>query len=331
MVIGGESMSKNYIERLDPEVAEPIKKSLNQSGTGMDFSNPSEARVLSDKMSAALVSQRTEVKGVVSTDRKIPGFPGAPELTARVYQTEKRVGLRPGFLWIHGGGYVVGDVELDDPLCRQLTLAGECVVVSVNYRLAPEHPYPIPLEDCYVALKWMAAQDELQIDRSRICVGGASAGGGLSAALALLARDRGEIKLAWQLLLYPMIDDRNTELPSETVPDTLVWTRKNNYYGWRSYLGREPGGKDVEPYASPARAENLEGVAPAFIGTGDLDLFTEESLNYAAKLVAAGVPTEVHVYPGVPHGFDGILAPQAEISKKFRNDILWAFKRICNG
>ena len=324
-------MSKNYIERLDPEVAEVVKKSMNQSGPGMDLSKPSEARVLSDKMSAALVSQRAEVKGVITEDRKIPGLPGSPELTVRVYQMEKKAGLRPGFLWIHGGGYVVGDLELDDPLCRQLTLAGECVVVSVNYRLAPEHPYPIPLEDCYVALKWMAAQDELQIDQFRICVGGASAGGGLSAALALLARDRGEIKLAWQLLLYPMIDDRNTELPSETVPNTLVWTRESNYWGWRAYLGHDPGTKDVESYASPARVENLEGVAPAFIGTGDLDLFAEESFYYAAKLVAAGVPTEVHVYPGVPHGFDGILAPQAEISKKFRNDTLWAFKRICKG
>jgi triacylglycerol lipase len=147
--------------------------------------------------------------------------------------------------------------------------------------------------------------------------------------LALLARDRGEIKLAWQLLLYPMIDDRNTELPSETVPNTLVWTRESNYYGWRAYLGHEPGTKDVEPYAVPARADNLEGVAPAFIGTGDLDLFAQESLYYAAKLVAAGVPTELHLYPGVPHGFDGILAPQAEISKKFRHDTLWAFKRVC--
>jgi acetyl esterase/lipase len=324
-------VSKNYIERLDPEVAETLKKSMNQSGPGMDLSNPSEARVLSDKMSASLVSQRTEVKGVVAKDVNIPGPPGAPELTVRIYQTENKAGITPGFLWVHGGGYVVGDFELDDPICRQLTLAGECVVVSVNYRRAPEHPYPIPLEDCYSTLKWMAAQDELQIDRSRICVGGASAGGGLSAALALLARDRGEIKLAWQLLLYPMIDDRNTELPSETVPNTLVWTRESNYYGWHAYLGHEPGTKDVEPYAAPARAENLEGVAPAFIGTGDLDLFTEESLYYAAKLVAAGVPTEVHVYPGVPHGFDGILAPQAEVSKKFRHDTLWAFKRICQG
>ena len=242
------------------------------------------------------------------------------------------MGLRPGFLWIHGGGYVVGDVELDDLLCRQLALAGETVVTSVNYRLAPEYPYPVPLEDCYVTLKWMMAQaNELQIDRSRICIGGASAGGGLAAGLALLARDRAEIELAWQLLLYPMIDDRNTELPSETLSETLIWTRKNNRAGWQAYLGHEPGSKNVEPYAAAARADNLEGLPPAFLGTGDLDLFAEDSLNYAQKLVAAGVPTEVHMYSGAPHAFDGIVAPEADISQKFRNDILWAFRRICNG
>jgi len=323
-------MSRNYVERLDPELAEPIRKSLGQSG--MDLSNPSEARILSDRMSAAMVNQRTEFKGVISKDRKIPGIPGAPELDIRIYEAEKRVGLTPVLLWIHGGGYVVGDMELDDLLCRQLALKGECVVTQVNYRLAPEYPYPVPLEDCYVTLKWLVTRaDELHLDRSRICVGGASAGGGLAAGLALLARDRGEIKLAWQLLLYPMMDDRNTELPSETLPETLIWTRNNNHYGWRAYLGHEPGSKDVEPYAAAARADNLEGLPPAFIGTGDLDLFAEESLEYAKKLVVAGVPTEVHMYPGAPHAFDGIVAPQADISQKFRNDILWAFSRICNG
>ena len=321
-------MSRDYIERLDPELEGPIKSMLNQPG--IDLANPSAARILSDEMSALMVKQRTEFKGVISKDLKIPGQPGAPELALRIYEAEKRVGLTPVLLWIHGGGYVVGDMELDDLLCRQLALAGESAVASVNYRLAPEHPYPVPLEDCYTTLKWLVAEaDELQIDSSRICVGGASAGGGLAAGLALLARDRAEINLAWQLLLYPMIDDRNTQLPSEDFPETLMWTRKMNYAGWRAYLGHEPGTRDVEPYASPARADDLEGLAPAFIGTGDLDLFAEEGLIYGRRLVAAGVPTEVHVYPGAPHAFDGIVAPEAEISKKFRNDILWAFKRIC--
>jgi acetyl esterase/lipase len=140
-------MSKNYIDRLDPELAEPVKKSLGRAG--MDLSDPPAARVLSDNMSATLASQRTDIKGVVSLDRKIPGLPGEPELAIRFYEAEKRVGSTPVLLWIHGGGYVVGDVELDDLLCQQLALEGECVVTQVNYRLAPEHPYPVPLEDCY--------------------------------------------------------------------------------------------------------------------------------------------------------------------------------------
>jgi acetyl esterase/lipase len=323
-------MRRSYVERLDPEVADVVKASLGHEG--MDLSDPAAARAMSARMSAALVARRIELEGVVAEDRAIPNLPGQPDLGVRLYRAENITDPAPAFLWIHGGGYVVGDVELDDALCRQLALAGRCVVAAVNYRLAPEHPYPVPLEDCYQTLKWLAAQgDTLRIDPSCLCVGGASAGGGLSAGLALLVRDRAEIRLAWQLLLYPMIDDRNTRLPGETVPDTLVWKRADNYYGWRAYLGREPGTGDADPCAVPARATDLEGLAPAFIGTGDLDLFAEESLEFARKLIAAGVPTEVHVYPGVPHGFDGILAPEAEISKKFRNDVLWAFKRIVNG
>ena len=182
-------MSRNYIERLDRELEEPMKKMLG--GPEMDLGNIPDARMRSDQMSALMVKQRKEFKGVISKDRKIPGSPGAPELAIRIYQAEKKVGVTPVLLWMHGGGYVVGDMELDDLLCRQLALAGQSSVASVNYRLAPEHPYPIPLEDCYTTLKWLAAQaDELQIDSSRICVGGASAGGGLAAGLALLARDR---------------------------------------------------------------------------------------------------------------------------------------------
>jgi acetyl esterase/lipase len=323
-------MGSNYMDRLDRELEEPMKRMLG--GPEMDLGNVPDARMRSDQMSALMVKERKAFEGVISQDRKIPGPPEAPELELRIYQAERKVGVTPVLLWIHGGGYVVGDMELDDLLCRQLALAGQSSVAAVNYRRAPEHPYPIPLEDCYAALEWLVAQaDELQIDSSRICAGGASAGGGLAAGLALLARDRAEIDLAWQVLLYPMIDDRNTQLPSEDFPETLMWTRKMNYAGWRAYLGHEPGTRDVEPYAVPARADNLEGLAPAFIGTGDLDLFAEESLLYARKLVAAGVPTELHMYPGAPHAFDGIVAPEAEISKKFRNDILWAYKRICNG
>jgi triacylglycerol lipase len=197
--------------------------------------------------------------------------------------------------------------------------------VSVDYRLAPEHPFPAPLEDCYAGLAWTAAHaDELGIDRERIVIVGQSAGGGLAAGLALLVRDRAEIPLCYQLLIYPMIDDRNTSTSSQLV--TKVWTREANLLGWRCYLGHEPGVGDVSPYAAAARAEDLRGLAPAFIGVGTLDVFRDENIEYAQRLLAAGVPTELHVYPGAPHGFEG-LAPQAAVSQQFLRDITDALRR----
>jgi len=234
----------------------------------------------------------------------------------------------PALLWIHGGGYVLGSVERDDLLAKHLARVGQCVVASVEYRLAPEHPFPAPVEDCYAALKWLSAQSaELGVHTSRIAIGGASAGGGLAAGLALLTRDRAEVEVAFQLLIYPMIDDRNIAPASETVPDTFVWTRENNRMGWRAYLGREPGGADVSPYAAAARATDLTGLPPAYIPVGDLDLFLDENITYAQRLLAASVPTELHVYPGAFHGFNGFV-PSAEISRRFNADRDTALKRM---
>jgi triacylglycerol lipase len=214
---------------------------------------------------------------------------------------------------------------MSDARCVQTAETLDCVVVSVDYRLAPESPFPAPVEDCYAGLAWTAAHaDELGIDRERIVVVGQSAGGGLAAALALLVRDRAEIPLCYQLLIYPMIDDRNTTTSSQLV--TKVWTREANLLGWRCYLGHEPGVGEVSPYAAAARAEDLRGLAPTFIGVGTLDVFRDENIDYAQRLLAAGVPTELHVYPGAPHGFEG-LAPQAAVSQQFLRDIADALRR----
>jgi acetyl esterase/lipase len=192
----------------------------------------------------------------------------------------------------------------------------QCVVVSVEYRLAPEHPFPAPVEDCYAALKWLSTySSELGVEKTRIAIGGASAGGGLAAGLALLARDRAEVAVTFQLLIYPMIDDRNVAPASESTPDTLVWSRENNLIGWRSYLGQEPGGEDVSPYAAASRAADLSGLPRAYIVVGELDLFLNENVEYAQRLLEAGVPTELHVYPGVYHGFEG-LAADADVSQR---------------
>ena len=215
----------------------------------------------------------------------------------------------PALLWIHGGGYVIGTAQQDDVLCRRFSARLGITVASVDYRLAPEHPYPAPLEDCYQALAWLAGLP--MVDRERVAIGGASAGGGLAAALALLARDRGEITPAFQLLAYPMLDDRSSESAAD--PNYRLWSPRSNQFGWTAYLG------DADPQvAVPARREDLSGLAPAWIGVGTHDLFHDEDLAYAERLKSAGVPCQVEIVPGAFHGFD-LFVPKAQVSRGFFN------------
>lgn len=220
-------------------------------------------------------------------------------------------GRGPALLWIHGGGYVIGDAAQDDVLCRRFARELGATVASVNYRLAPEYPYPVPVEDCYSALHWLTQLPS--VDPARVAIGGASAGGGLAAALALLTRDRGEIELAAQLLVYPMIDDRTVHRKGLDHPGHRLWNQSSNRFGWRAYLG------DADPNeAVPARRDDLAGLPPAWIGVGTLDLFHDEDLAYAERLRVAGVQCEVMVVDGAFHGFDGI-APKADVSQSFFN------------
>lgn len=218
-------------------------------------------------------------------------------------------GPGPALLWIHGGGYVIGDAAQDDVLCRRFAQELGATVASVNYRLAPEHPYPVPVEDCYAALSWLSALPS--VDPARVAIAGASAGGGLAAALALLTRDRGEIAVAAQVLVYPMLDDRTSQRKDLDHPGHRLWNQSSNRFGWRAYLGDADPGEAV-----PARRDDLAGLPPAWIGVGTLDLFHDEDLAYAERLRAAGVPCEVMVVDGAFHGFDGI-APKASVSQKF--------------
>jgi len=216
----------------------------------------------------------------------------------------------PALVWIHGGGYVLGSAQQDDALCRRFSRALGITVASVEYRLAPEHPYPAPLEDCYSALTWLAGLPV--VDPDRVAIGGASAGGGLAAALALLARDRGDIAPAFQLLVYPMLDDRSSEtFGAPANPNYRLWGPRSNKFGWTSYLG------NADPQvAVPARHDDLSGLAPAWIGVGTNDLFHDEDLAYAQRLKDAGVPCEVEVVPGAFHGFDMVVR-KAEVSQRF--------------
>lgn len=227
-----------------------------------------------------------------------------PEVLVRVHRPAGVEGPLPALYHVHGGGYVIGSFDMDDARFARTCTALGYVGVSVEYRLAPETPYPGPLEDCYGGLRWTHDHAaELGIDPDRIGIGGISAGGGLAAALALLARDRGEVPVAFQLLECPMLDDRQ-ETSSSRLEGLPVWSRESNEFGWRSYLGGLHGAADVPAHAAPARARDhdLAGLPPAMVIVGGADGFRDEDVLYALRLSRAGVPTELHVLPGAPHG-----------------------------
>jgi acetyl esterase/lipase len=221
--------------------------------------------------------------------------------------------------WIHGGGYVLGTAAQDDVRLSRWCSRLDIVAVSVDYRLAPEHPYPAPLDDCYSGLLWICRHGaSIGVDTSRIGVGGQSAGGGLAAALALLARDRREVEIRFQLLMCPMLDDRGKTVSASW--DDPVWSASSNRFGWMSYLGDLFGQEQVPGYAAPARERDLGGLPPAFVSVGSMDGFVDECIDYAQRLNHAGNSVELHVYPGAPHGFEGI-AVSAELSRQARRDV----------
>lgn len=260
-----------------------------------------------------------------------PGPAGAPDVRVLTYKPAGAKGPMPAYLHIHGGGYVIGVPEMNAAQNQNVAASLGCFVASVDYRLSPETPHPGPVEDCYAALKWLHANAaDLGVDVGRIAIGGESAGGGLAAALALVARDRGEVPLCFQCLTYPMIDDRVAVDPD---PNPYVghhlWKAEQNHFGWSALLGHEPGRDGVSPYAAAARAEDLAGLAPALIMVGALDLFLEEDIEYARRLMRAGVPTELHVYPGAYHGFE--MSPDAQVTQAMLRDRMAALKRALNG
>jgi len=294
---------------LDPEIASAL------AAIPFDLSALSDAALPAIRAGFAAAPPVPLSDQVIRSDHAIPGRPG---VSVRVHRPKGASGALPCVYWVHGGGLILGDNKQDDlRFDRWCPLLG-CVGISVDYRLAPESRYPEPLEDCYAGLRW--ARDNaasLGVDGARLGIGGASAGGGLAAGLALLARDRGEIALAFQALIYPMLDDRMVT-PSSAWLDP-VWPPSANRYGWRSYLGDLSGGA-VPPYAAPARATDLARLPRCFISVGALDGFSDEDIDYAVRLRHAGVATELHVYPGAPHGFDGLAAGSA-IAKRANRDI----------
>jgi triacylglycerol lipase len=228
-------------------------------------------------------------------------------------------------LYIHGGGYVAGSARTGEAGNLVLADALGATVVSVDYRLAPEHPHPAPLDDCHAALRWLHGHAAgLGGAASKIVVMGQSAGGGLAAALAQRVRDLGELPIAHQHLIYPMLDDRTCNCDPDAT-GAFVWTRPSNAFGWASLLGQPPGQANAPRHAVPSRATDLSGLPPAYIAVGSLDLFLAEDLDYAARLAAAAVPVELHVYPGAYHGFDFVA--DAAVAQAFQRDSIAALKR----
>ncbi|MEU4314380.1 alpha/beta hydrolase [Nocardia sp. NPDC024068] len=237
-------------------------------------------------------------------------------VTVRVFRPAGAAGRVPGLLFVHGGGYVIGNAAMGDRFCRLVADRLGVVAASVEYRLAPEHPYPAPLDDCYAGLCWLARQPD--IDSERIAVAGESAGGGLAAALTLLARERAEVRPVFQLLSYPMLDDR-TSARAEVDPRRLrMWSRRNNRFGWTSYLGAAATAAEIPALAAPGRCDDLAGLPPAWIGVGTHDLFYDEDIIYAERLRAAGVACTLYEVPGAYHGFD-LVEPGAGVSRVYRN------------
>lgn len=297
---------------LDPEIAEALARMPPLAALTVE-GLPAFRQQLPARLAEITLSDQVERRDYV-----VPGSADAPDVTLRVHRPTNQSEPLPCIYWIHGGGYILGSYLADDLRFDKWCPALNCVGVSVEYRLAPETPYPGPLDDCYAGLSWVFKHAaDLRIDPARIGMAGGSAGGGLAAGLALLVRDRGEIPIIFQLLIYPMIDHRRVTASSQW--EVPIWSPASNAFGWRSYLGDLADG-EVPIYAAAITAADLAGLPPAFVTVGALDGFLDEDVEYAMRLTHAGVPTDLRVYPGAPHGFDALL-PGTALARRARRDI----------
>jgi acetyl esterase/lipase len=260
-------------------------------------------------------------------DFTMTSYDGA-DIMARWYTDPGRGDVQESsaVVYLHGGGMIMGSVQESDRAVAGYVADSGVPMLAVDYRLAPEYPHPTPVEDCVAALAWLHSQSaSLGIDPERIAVMGDSAGGGLAAGTALLGRERG-ISIVRQILVYPMLDDRNIT-PDPNLADFAVWTYDNNFTGWHALLGDGVAGPEIPPYAAPARATDLAGLADAYIEVGELDIFRDESIDYARRLMDTGISAELHVHQGCPHGFDRV-APNAAVTRRARADRIRAIQQL---
>ena len=285
-----------------------------------------ETRKIWDFLASTFMKVRSPHDRVPITTRQIPGPKDAPEVSVRIYNSQNDKTQRPGFLFIHGGAYVLGHPSHFDNICSLIAHEADCIVISPDYRLAPETTYPAAIEDCYATLVWMRdAAQELGINPKKIAIGGVSCGGGLCAALALMARDRNGPEICFQMPLYPMVDNRNVTPSSQEIVEKRVFCREGTVFGWEMYL-RGKDKAELDPYAVPLRATDFSKLPPTFTFVGTLDVLRDETIEYVSKLIQAKVPVEFHLYPGCFHAFD-LFFPDTEISKAANLSIVNALKK----
>ena len=287
---------------VDPELREAARNIME-----MDGSRPPMSDEVIKAMRQNSPPDQKPLPGVPVEAREVP-VPGGPNVTVYVINARPGKTPRPGILHMHGGGYILGAAKMELPYYQAMAKELDCIIVSVEYRLAPETTYVGSVEDNYAGLKWMHRNaSELGLDPDRIAVLGESAGGGHAARLAITARDRGEVPIVLQSLIYPMLDDRTGSTRQPPAPIGVVgWNAQANQYGWKAFLGQQPGTSDVPSAGVPARVEDLSGLPPAFIAVGAIDLFVHEDIEYANRLIGDLVPTELLVVPGAFHGFDRV-------------------------
>jgi acetyl esterase/lipase len=309
----------------DPEIAAALAPMAASGFTPPGVGDVAGRRAMWEPIIGAASTAQPIPADVTTSEHYATAEDGA-QIKMRWYITD---GATPGpaVLFFHGGGYIFGHIDLfDGPVSRYVSASG-VPMLSVEYRRAPEHPYPTPLEDAYAALRWLNEHaSELGVDPERVGVMGDSAGGGMAAALTILARERGGPKIARQILLMPMLDDR-TRTPDPHIAPYALWSYDDSATAWPALLGEAAGGPDVPVTAAPARLEDATGLPPAYIEVGQIDVFRDEDLAYATKLSRGGVPVEFHLHPGVPHEFDSI-AFESDVARRAFADRVRVLKSI---
>lgn len=306
--------------RLDPEIAEGVTLF-----PPLDLSDVEEARAIRAQMREETNIPRPIDDRVNEIEKLIPGTGDTHNIPIRIYIPKAMNESTPSIVIFHGGGFVMGDIESTHPRCLRLSGDGGAIVVSVEYRLAPEHPFPAGIEDCYTAMQWTANHaSAIGIDPKKLAVGGVSAGGCLAAGVALMARDRGGPSIAFQMLIYPVLDDRLETLSMRNGAKLPILNSQNCRDMWRHYLGVHRG--DVSSYAAPARAQSLHRLPPAYVSIAEYDPLRDEGIYYAVRLIESGVSVELHQYAGTVHGFDGLLP--SKVSEQAGDELVAVFRRF---